>query len=612
MIEHELKFTLTDSMAAEFEQRATIGLTQQSARLWSRYFDTSAGDLMNAAVSLRVRKTPEGHVQTVKAPGSDTFERYEWEMPISGEWPEFDALPPQNHPAGALTRECFGLLMPVFDTDFDRQVRLVRPQPGVRVEIARDRGEIRAGKRTERIAEVELERKEGSAAAFYHYAMQWARLHQAQLLLPSKNLRGLQLAGWQTEKPKAVKVQPRSPQANLPVAAAAREILVGHLDHFLANIAPVTSGTQPEGVHQLRVALRRFRAAIRFLDLRRPERLEDGSVAAGDVSAIWQDLDRRARALADAASFVRDADVLESGLLASLCKTFPGDAALHVLGRSLATERERERARLRETMASPDLTAFVIQAHAAVQSLPASRWWDATFGEFAAGRLAWLVRRVRRRARRAKREEDWHELRIAIKNLRYALESCLALEVTTQPIGEAISALSRWQSSLGLGQDLAVARSIAAQALAHTAAPTEVTVRAAALIDGYRAFATRIEAPEKLRAPLLAMLKRLLVESHPAGRHPSPPTASPDAGPAATSAPVAPQGAVDQEAASAKPGAGKEPPANAAGETLAPAVPVVPAPAGPDSGGCSGYHPGTPVSLPDAPRRQGPHTNKEE
>ena len=550
MIEHELKFALTDSMAAEFEQRATIGLTRPPSRLRSRYFDTSAGDLMNASVSLRVRKTPGGHVQTVKGAGSGPFERYEWEKPVAADTPDYNALPPEGHPAGALTRECFGLLMPVFETDFERQVRLVRPQPGVRVEIACDRGEIRAGNRSERIAEVELERKEGSAAAFYHYAMQWARLHQAQLLLPSKNLRGLQLAGWQTERPAPVKVESVSPHADTPVVMAARQVLVGHLNHFLANVGPVLSGTQPEGPHQLRVALRRFRSAIRFLDLKRPVAREDGSVGEEDVSPTWQDLDGRARALAEAASFVRDADVLESGLLASLDRNFPRDAALHVLGRSLATQRERERAGLRRTIGSADMTAFVLQAHAATESLPANRWPATTYGDFAADRLAYLVRRVRRRTRRARAEADWHEVRIAIKNLRYALDGCRALDVTTQPIGEVIAALSRWQDALGVGQDLAVARGIAAQALAHTAAPTEMTVRAAALIDGYRAFATRIEAPGKLRKPILAALERLLAKSPastnepaaraPAALSPSPQTATSSGyhseGPPATSA----------------------------------------------------------------------------
>ena len=612
MIELELKFALTESMAAEFKQRANIGLTQPSARLWSRYFDTSAGDLMNASVSLRVRATPDGFVQTVKGPGANAFERFEWEWPVAGDMPDFDALPPESHAAGALTRECFGLLMPVFETDFQRQVRLVRPQPGVRVEIACDQGEIRAGKRTERIAEVELERKEGSAAAFYHYAMQWSRLHQAQLLLPSKNLRGLQLAGWQTERPAAVKMAPASPPADTPVAGAAQQILLGHLNHFLTNVAPVLTGTQPEGAHQLRVALRRLRSAIRFLDLRRPPLQDDGSAPEDDISGTWHDLDQRARALAEAASFVRDADVLESGLLASLNKSFPRDAALHVLGRSLVTERERERARLREAMASAEMTAFVLQAHAAIASLPADRWQDARYGDFAAARLAGLVRRVRRRASHAKLESEWHDVRIAIKNLRYALDSCRELDATTQPVGEVLATLSRWQNSLGLSQDLAVARSIAGQALAQTAASTEMTVRAAALIDGYRAFATRIEAPEKLRAPILALLKRLLVVPRKPGKVGR--QAPADAPTAAPEPP--PRGEPLKSAAHSQ--SGKKQGRAAARSRLAPANAQATAPAAaprpasapapknaPGRAGASGYHPENPAVQPDATRDTG-------
>ena len=548
MIEHELKFSLTDSMAAEFEQRATMGLAQAPARLVNRYFDTSAGDLMNAAVSLRVRQSAEGCLQTVKAAGSGPFERFEWERPIAGDQPETAALPPASEPAGDLIRECFGLLMPVFETDFERQIRLVRPQTGVRVEIACDRGEIRAGNRTERIAEVELERKEGPAAAFYHYALQWAQLHGARLLLPTKAQRGLQLAGWLTERPAPVKVVPASPPAQTPTGEAARVILLGHLNHFLANVEPVLAGSDPEGPHQLRVALRRFRSAIRFFDLRRPHQsggpdVPEATAAAGEpapaddpTAAQWQTLDAGARALATDASFVRDADVFETGLLATLARGFPGDAALQVLRRSLQTQREQERQRLRRALQSAPMAVFVLQAHVAIESLDRIHWLSEPYEAFAAERLAGLVKRVRRRTRAAAAEADWHEVRIAIKNLRYALDGCKALDLTTEPVGDAIETLSRWQGTLGLGQDLAVARGVAAEALAKTSAPTEMGVRAAALIDGYRAFATRSESPEKLRKPILAGLRRLLAErprdrGAPTGYHPVAPGATPGSRP---------------------------------------------------------------------------------
>ncbi len=453
MIEHELKFALTPSMAAEFEQRATLGLARPSARLWSRYFDTAAGDLMKASVSLRVRRTPDGFVQTIKAAGGSAFERYEWERPIFAEHPDFDALPPPDHPAGALTRDCFELLTAVFETDFERQVRLVRPQPGVTLELACDRGEIRAGARSERIAEVELERKEGAAAAFYHYAMQWARLHQAQLVLPSKGRRGLQLARLASDSPQPLDLPPKSPGPDLPVAAAARQILGSHLEHILGNIEPIAAGNEAGAIRQLLIALRRFRAAIRFLDLRRRREEPDGSPAGDDVSATWQQLDRQARSMARMACQVVDADVLETGMLASLGTALPADPSLRLLGRSLAVRGERERARLREVLASSEFASFVIQALAAIESLPPGRWQVASFGGFARERLAALTRRLRRRTRRAGSDEQWRRVRVAIGDLRRALETCReadAFAAPMTPVDDAIAALSCWQSRLGI------------------------------------------------------------------------------------------------------------------------------------------------------------------
>ncbi|MGE0803303.1 MAG: CHAD domain-containing protein [Lautropia sp.] len=503
--EHELKFALTDSMVAEFAERASAGLTRPALRLANRYFDTPAGELMNARVSLRVRRAGDRFVQTVKAAGEGPFERFEWERPIAGEQPELDALPPSSHPAGALIRDGFGLLMPVFETNFERELRLVQPQPGVRVEVACDRGEIRAGERSEPIAEVEFERKEGPAAAFYHYALQWARLHDARLLLPSKNERGLRLAGWLTE-PAPVKAVPVAPPASAPTCEAARAILHGHLAAFLANAEPVLAGTDAEGPHQLRVALRRFRSAVRFFDLRR---------AAGDDGARWQAVDAAARTLAGAAGFVRDADVFENGLLAQLTHSFPGDAALQVLRRALLQAREHERQLLRDAIRAPAATAFVLEALVAIESLAALPWPAPHFEAFASARLAALARRARRRTARAAVEADWHEVRIAIKNLRYALDGCRALDVTSLPVGDAISRLAEWQGRLGLGQDLAVARAVASRALGYGAAPAGMGVRAAALIDGYRAFAARSAAPEKLRKPIRSFLDALLKDPPP-------------------------------------------------------------------------------------------------
>lgn len=524
MIEHELKFTLTASMAAEFEQRAAMGLAQSSGRFQVRYFDTPAGDLTNGSTSLRVGQTPTGRVQTLEGPGDRPFERRTWTHPVSGELPELDALPPEDHPAARLARSCLGLLLPVFEAAYDRQVRLVRPQPDLRVGIVCDRGELRAGDRVQRIEEVTLEHEEGPAAAFYHYAAQWAGMHGAQLQFESMHLRGLRLAGWSIAAPRAGGAAPAEPPADAAIPEAARQILGSRLDHLVAAIPPVLAGTHPAGPHQLRVALKRFRAAIRFFDLASVDGAGDGAeegpaAGAGQVPA-WRDLDQSARSLADAAAPVRDADVLEHGVLARLNRAFPRDAALNQLGRALEQAREHEREHLRAVVASAGTTAFILRAHAALGTLARHRWPDGTFGDLAAARLARLARRARRRTRRARTDADWHDARMALRNLRDALEGCRGLAAAGEPVAEAIAVLSRWQEKLGAAQDLATAPAAVARALAHGQVPAALAVRAVGLVDGYRAFAARARPPRKLRRPILDGLERLLAPIAMAGREP--------------------------------------------------------------------------------------------
>lgn len=502
-IEHELKFALSPTMRAEFDDRAVAGLAGAPRRVRSTYYDTSAGDLMNAGVALRVRSVDGGFRQTVKAVDasdpSDPFSRYEWERPVPADRPSLDALPPSEHPAGALLRDCFAMLIPVFETDFERRVRIVVPQDDARLELACDVGTVRAGTAGETISEVEIERKRGSAAAFYQYALQWARLHDARLLLQTKHARGLRLAGWVTDAVEPARRRSFSPDAGLPVATAARRILLGHLNHFLANLDPVRDGEHVEGPHQLRVALRRLRSAVRFFGLR-----ED---PLREADTPWRTLDRMAKHIADGAGFVRDADVFESGLLKSLRRHFPRDAALQVLARAIDVERGAARTRLRERLAEGSTSEFVLLALAAIETLDRHDFGDPDYGRFATRRIGALARRVRRFAGAAKDEDGWHDVRIAIKNLRYALESCDGIAVATEPTGRVVSRLAAWQAALGESQDLAVARGTAGQALAATQAATETSVRCIALIDGYRVFVLSRSRTDRIRRRIRDDLK---------------------------------------------------------------------------------------------------------
>jgi triphosphatase len=491
MRELELKFSLPLSLQDTLEREALDDAGARRERVWSCYYDTPDGALARARMAVRVRRHGERWLQTVKADTGDRFERFEWERPIAGPAPERGALPPEDTTHGALAHRSFGQWRALFETDFERCARRLEPMPGLTVELARDIGEIRCGERREPIREVELECLAGTRAAFFEWALGWAGRTQACLLMPTKNERGLRLAARLPLAPSAVKAAAAAPASDTPPGRAAAAILGACIAHACANIEPILAADAIEGPHQFRVALRRLRAALRFLDLR-----------ARDPA--WEALDQEASALADAAGRVRDIDVFEAGLLRVLRGRFPTDAALETLSRALDDARDDARMDLRRLLAGPAATRFVLRALGLAERLADPSNDDGLpgrdFAALAALRLRALHRRVVRRTRAAHDEAGWHRTRIAVKNLRYALEfAAAALPRGTDPV-RAGAVLARWQDRLGAGQDLAVARDVAADAMSRPDVPTEAAVRATALIDGWQALAAAPPAGRRQQA----------------------------------------------------------------------------------------------------------------
>ena len=140
--------------------------------LLARYYDTPDLALRRAGVGLRVRREgpPGGSarwVQTVKTVGHQeqgVFRRQELDQPLAGEELEPDLLPREGDWETLFTVALVAALEPVLVTDVRRESRRIRFQ-GSQVEVALDRGEIRAGPRRRELAEVELELLSGEPIA---------------------------------------------------------------------------------------------------------------------------------------------------------------------------------------------------------------------------------------------------------------------------------------------------------------------------------------------------------------------------------------------------------------------------------------------------------------
>src|SRR5262249_14932028 len=122
-----------------------------------------------------------------------------------------------------------------------------------------DEGSIDAGGRSAPVSEIELEVEQGRPSAAFEFARALERVAPLILAAKSKAERGYDLL---TDKRSgAAKAAAVALATNMTVEQAFRAIGRECLRQVVANRPAVERG-DPEGVHQMRVGLRRLRAAI--------------------------------------------------------------------------------------------------------------------------------------------------------------------------------------------------------------------------------------------------------------------------------------------------------------------------------------------------------------
>ena len=127
------------------------------------------------------------------------------------------------------------------------------------IALTLDKGKIATGRNSRPLCEIELELKRGDEADLFKVARELTQALPAQVALKSKSERGYEmLAGHDDAPVKAVAVD-LSPRAATrdgfkAIASACLKQMIGNEPALLAG--------DPEGVHQMRVGLRRLRAVI--------------------------------------------------------------------------------------------------------------------------------------------------------------------------------------------------------------------------------------------------------------------------------------------------------------------------------------------------------------
>lgn len=408
-LETEIKLSLPPRAAARLAAHPLLaGIKPLRQRLLNTYYDTPDLQLQRERIAVRYRKKGWQWLLTVKcaAPSAGGLaRRNEWEVPgLPGEF-DFSHVDDKK-----LRRRLESLrheLTPAFTTDFTRNAWLLEPEPGVRIELALDRGKIAAVGRHEPICEVELELLEGSVDALFTAAS----VLQATLPLhpesASKAERGYRLF---VDAPlQAVKALPAAIDEGMSAVSAFRNIALSCLGHLQGNEQGVRDSNAPEFVHQARVSIRRLRSTIRVWKPLLPEDF----VSRFDLH--W-------RALANQLGDTRNWDVFVTETLPSLAGAFPKHAAISQLSRHAVRHAAKSRKNARAALKSTDYAQLLLEFTAAVLALP-----DSTTPSLKTFSRDCLDKRAKRVLKLAKEARDAdaairHRLRVALKRLRYTLE----------------------------------------------------------------------------------------------------------------------------------------------------------------------------------------------
>jgi CHAD domain-containing protein len=261
------------------------------------------------------------------------------------------------------------------------------------------------------------------------------RLAQAGGLQPSSG-------GWlawldQPGGPRAMPIEPGEPSAE-----AVRRILRYLLEVVSANTPGVLADLDVEFLHDLRVAVRRARSAVKLVG----DCLPGAGVARLAVDLRW---------MGDLTTPTRDMDVLLQAVSAS------GDAAAEPLLRHLAERRAQGWSRLAAQMQSPRWKTALRRWAAVTQGGTRPSRGGPTVEDLARDRAGRAYRRAYRIAARLAPDsppEHFHRLRKRCKELRYLLEF-FAPALDDGEYRELLTVLRSLQDCLGEFQDTQVQES---------------------------------------------------------------------------------------------------------------------------------------------------------
>lgn len=450
--EIELKLRIARKDAPRLRHHPTITAACRekpiTRKLVSVYFDTPELTLYDHGISLRVRRMSGNWYQAVKAAGkasSGLHERLEWEDIIASDKPDYTRMldPSLQHIFSDQTLR--DALNPIFRTEVRRTEWQLQFDNGDKVELALDLGQLVTGQTNKPICEIELELKAGNPGRLFDLALELQQDIPLELENVSKAQYGYR--HYRQYVPSIVKARLPALSRNLTAQEALKLIIWECLNQLQGNLDMVLLGENVEGVHQMRVALRRLRSAFTLF---RP------LIGKTCCDAFQDDL----RWITNTLGVARDLDVFITQTLPLITAQFPEHKGLIQL---------RSKALIAQKTAYEDARVGLLSQRYQHLILAIAAWIEGTCAaqpvsllDIAETTLTKRNRQLRQHGRRLMHmhPEERHATRIAAKKLRYAAEFFSGLYPTSSASRSFLHALTGLQDSLGLLNDISVTENL--------------------------------------------------------------------------------------------------------------------------------------------------------
>jgi triphosphatase len=470
--ETELKLRLLDPTEA-VKLSTHPCLAQAKARparqLDNCYFDTPKLNLRKMGIGLRIRRDGERLIQSVKTAGSSVgglHQRQEWETEIACTQPQYEVLPEWIRRHKLSDPRIMARLQECFRTDFTRVCWDIE-YAGSYIELSLDQGEIQAGSRRAPICEVELELKRGDPAALYQLALILSADIGLVIDNRSKAQRGYALR--HPCPPVARKIGAFKLMCHNTAEKAFIALIWQCLSTVQANEEAAMLGHDPEGVHQMRVALRHLRSCLSLYHALIP--------TPDEIRA-------ELRWLSAILGKARDLDILDA-MLDSAARQAQSNWLVENLRQHAANERQQAYAAVCDGLNSVRYSRLLLH----ISAWLSARAWRADINETELARLhspasdfaAHVLRRQHRRVRKHGQNLDQlnaqarHQLRIESKKLAYGARFFRALfpDASAQKRAAAyLDTLSGLRDALGLLNDSTNARAYLSRAPLPPDAPS--------------------------------------------------------------------------------------------------------------------------------------------